>query len=142
MKTKIEKIQENLSKAKLTYIANYYEDDFIRDAKRYIQAIKENRVICNIESVSASGMSRNIKFLECKKNTYHKNYYNWLNFFAFFKVLGYTESRKKDNCFSISGCGMDMIFHTNYSIIHRLHRLGFINKKQCDKLAQNTPTII
>ena len=31
---------------------------------RYIKASKEHRIICNIESVSSSGMSRVIKFLE------------------------------------------------------------------------------
>jgi hypothetical protein len=59
-----------------------------------------------------------------------------------FTILGFTKSRSNDFYFSIGGCGMDMIFHTNYTIIHRLHRLGFINKKQCDFLAQQTPTTI
>jgi hypothetical protein len=46
----------------------YTSDDFIRDSKRYINAIKEGRVICNIESVSRSGMSRKMKFLECSQD--------------------------------------------------------------------------
>jgi hypothetical protein len=60
-----------------------------------------------------------------------------LNFYAFFGALGFTES---GNGFRISGCGMDMVFHTNYSIIHKLQKLGFIDMKKRDVLAQKTPT--
>jgi hypothetical protein len=92
-----------------------------------------------IKSVSASGMSRVIKFTSCKKGN-NKQYYQ-RNYNCLFIALDYTESRNKDG-FSISGCGMDMVFHTNYSIIHKLHRLGFINKTECEKLAQMTPNTI
>lgn len=128
-------IQKNISK--LRY---YSADQFAADAVRYIAAIKSRRMICNIGSVSSSGMSRTIKFLAPEKNTKLKNY-SYLNFFCMFKALGYTESRSKDHYFTISGCGMDMIFHTNYTIIHRLHRLGFISKTECSRLAQETPTV-
>ena len=114
---------------------------FINDAERYIDAIKEGRVICSIGSVSSSGMSRTIKFLACTKNMQRKNY-QYLNFFAMFRVLGYTPAGKYGDYFRINGCGMDMIFHTNYSIIHKLHRLGFINKKQCAEYCQQTPQVI
>jgi hypothetical protein len=43
----------------------YSVDQFYKDAERYVKAIKEGRVICSIGSVSRSGMSRTIKFLEC-----------------------------------------------------------------------------
>lgn len=119
---------------------NYYSiDQFFDDAQRYVKAIKERRIICSIGSVSRSGMSRTIKFLECSKGT---NGHNYLNFFVFFKVLGYTETRARDHYFSISGCGMDMIFHSNYTNIHYLHNLGIINRPQCGDLAQMTPTVI
>lgn len=119
----------------------YSAEQFLHDCKRYVKAIKDGRIICNIESVSTSGMSRNIKFLECYKNTTRKEY-QYLNFFAFFKILGYKESGKYKDCFKISGCGMDMVFHTNYTIIHKLGYMGIINKKTVDILAQKTPTII
>ena len=115
----------------------YTVEQFISDAKRYIKAIKEGRMICSIGSVSQSGMSRTIKFIECSKG---KTSYHYYNFYALFSVLGYRKT--KSDYFSIGGCGMDMIFHTNYTIIHKLHRLGFINKAVCDSLAQNTPTVI
>jgi hypothetical protein len=85
-------------------------------------------------------MSRNIKFtsneLSGNKIYYQRQYY------FLFKVLGYTESRNKDSYFTIVGCGMDMIFNTNYNIIHSLYTLGFISKDLCATLAQKTPTTI
>ncbi len=110
------------------------EDDFIYHARRYIKAIKAGRMLCKIESVAPSGMSRVIKFEELNKGQV-------LNFYQFFMLLGYTRAKNSDG-FRVSGCGMDMIFHTNYSIIHRLHRLGFITRKQCAELAQKMPHII
>src|SRR5688572_17243070 len=105
MKNKIK-----LSKEVLTYIKNdkYYEQDrFISDAKRYIKAIRDHRVICSIGNVSKSGMSRTIKFLAPEKNTALKQY-QYYNFFAFFKSLGYSPVSDSDY-FRINGCGMDMI---------------------------------
>lgn len=136
-RTKKQRILEN--------IENRYKlkgDDaevFYENAIRYIKAIKENRVICIIDTVSASGMSRTLKFLECAKYKNEKRY-AYLNFYSFFKNLGYNAVRSS-NFFRIYGCGMDMVFHTNYSNIHDLKRLGFISKRQCDKLAQMTPTV-
>lgn len=120
----------------------YYEvERFVNDAEDYIKAIKEGRMINSIGHVSSSGMSRSIKFVSMEKSKHNKQFYV-RNFFQLFKALGYTESRAREHYFTIGGCGMDMIFHTNYSIIHRLHRLGFINKEQCSKLAQMTPQTI
>lgn len=114
------------------------EQVFTEHCKRYIKAIKDGRMICAIDRVSASGMSRNIKFLECAKG---KDRYNYLTFWELFKILGYTEVKNTDT-FRIGGCGMDMIFHTNYSIIRQLKRLGFITAKTCEVLAQKTPNVI
>lgn len=107
---------------------------------RYIKAIKEKRMICNIESVSSSGMSRNIKFVEMRKCTELKEHFI-LNFYKFFVVMGYTKVKNSD-CFRITGCGMDMIFNTNYNIIHNLYNMGFISKQICSTLSQKTPYII
>ena len=122
---------------------NLSNDVFINHAKRYIKAIKEGRMICSIGSVSSSGMSRTIKFLEIGKvKTYDKETrYSLSNFYQFFEALEYSKA-KNDGYFRIGGCGMDMIFHTNYSIINKLGRLGFMDKKACDTLAQRTPPIV
>jgi len=119
----------------------YTESDFISDSIRYINAIKEGRVICAIGSVSKSGMSRTIRLLECAPTKYELRYI-YLNFYAFMRCLGYKASGKYGDYFRINGCGMDMIFATNYNIIHSLYYMGFINKEQCDDLAQLTPTVI
>ena len=140
--TKQEKIEMNVvNNLGLSNVEKYGCSEvglFVDAAKRYIKAIKEGRIICNIDTVSSSGMSRTIKFLECSKG---RNGYNYLNFYKFMIDLGFTPVKQK-NTFRISGCGMDMIFHTNCTIINNLHRLGFINKKQCTELEQKTPSVI
>jgi hypothetical protein len=122
---------------------NEYKIDietFINNAKRYIKAIKENRMICSIGSVSKSGMSRNIKFVELvKSDTSDKH--QLYNFYQFFDVLGYTKVKNSDY-FRIGGCGMDMIFHTNYTIIHNLKSIGLVSADECKTLSQNTPYTI
>ena len=146
MKTKRESFETALNSDNYKWLLkninkqSYYStDQFYNDCLRYVKAIKENRIICSIGRVSSSGMSRTIKFVECSKGT---NRYNFMNFWAFFKVLGYTEARGSRDYFSISGCDMDMIFHTNYTNIHYMNRLGIINKPNCAHLAQQTPTVI
>ena len=115
---------------------------FEEHAKRYIKAIKEGRMICSIGSVSASGMSRTIKFLEMAKcSKPYRKPYALLNFYEFFQMIGYAVVKDSDY-FRIHGCGMDMVFHTNYSIIQLLHKIGFINSKTCEELAQQTPSVI
>ena len=111
-------------------------DDLIMNAKRYIKAVKETRMICSIGSVSSSGMSRTMKFLEMpKKGGYLLNFYN------LFDVLGHSKVKDSDY-FRISGCGMDMVFNTNYNIIHELRHMGFMSKKTCSKLCQETPQLV
>ena len=119
----------------------YSQDQFKTDCKRYIKAIKDGRMLCVIESVSRSGMSRNLKFVECAKG---RNGYNFQNFNMLFIVLGFNRSKnyRSDFCFRINGCGMDMVFHTNYSIIHQLCNMNIITKKTCSNLAQKTPVVL
>lgn len=112
----------------------YSEDQFISDAKTYIKAISENRMICNIARVSSSGMSRVISFHSMEKS-HDKNWY-LRQYNAFFCAMGYSETKKG---FRIGGCGMDMIFHTNYTIINRLKRFGFVVPSG---LEQQTPVKI
>jgi hypothetical protein len=136
------KIEENKELFKSINKVSYYTlDNFINDAQCYVKAIKEHRMICVIDSVSNSGMSRNIHFHSSEKNRTKKDYYT-RQYFAFFKAMGYTPTNSRSDAFRISGCGMDMIFHTNYTIIQRLTRLGMLNKKQCATLAQQTPTVL
>lgn len=127
-------IQKNLKKL------NYYDANrFISDCKTYIKAIKERRMLCIIKSVSNSGMSRVIKFSSPQKSNDGKFYYR--NYNCLFIALGYSEAKNQDG-FRINGCGMDMVFHTNYCIIHDLFRLGLINEKDKQVLAQETPACL
>lgn len=138
MKTLIENLSENKKLQKGIGNVNYYSTErFLKDALQYVKAIKERRMICTIPSVSASGMSRIIKFNSCEKS---KNGYWYSNYYAFFKALGYTPV--KHDGFRVNGCGMDMVFDTNYSIMHELKNLGIITKANCEKLAQMTPTVL
>ena len=114
---------------------------FYLDAKSYIKAIKECRVICNIQHVSKSGMTRFLTFKYLEKSKYEKSKYFLNNTFFLFKSLGYSYVKNHDS-FRISGCGMDMVFNTNYCIVHDLYRLGFITKQQCETLSQKTPFVI
>lgn len=133
----IEKNKELQSNFKKMHL--FTTEDFIRNAERYINAVKENRIICAIGSISKSGMSRTIKFMECHKTG---EFANWYNFYAFFVATGHRVSKSQPDYFTINGCGMDMVFATNYNIIHTLGRLGFLSKEETDKLAQNTPPVI
>lgn len=118
---------------------NYYsEENFIKDAQTYIEAIKQNRVIVSVANVSKSGMSRKLKVLayEPNKET-NAGYYR--QFLSMFEALGY---KVKDYSFTVNGCGMDMIFHTNYSAMHTFKNIGLITKEECEILAQKTPQTI
>ena len=134
----LQKITENKELSKrIESNEHYSKESFIEDVQRYIKAIKEGRMIC---SVSASGMSRNIKFIECAKNKHNKQFM-YLNFCSLFNALGYEENQSRGT-FKINGCGMDMVFNTNYNNMQNFKKLGFINRTQCANLAQQTPIVI
>ena len=136
----IEKINEYITAYNKKHNWGVDVDTFINHADRYIKAIKENRMICAIKSVSKSGMSRTIKFVELAKSDM-TNKHQLYNFYQFFEILGYSKVKDSDY-FRIGGCGMDMIFNTNYNIIHNLKRMGFITDDECRTLSQNTPSVI
>ena len=118
-------------------------ESFIENATAYINAINERRMCNVIKSVASSGTSRVLKFhsFEIYKETGNKNGKGYFrNYYTLFKQLGYQEV--KNTGFRVHGCGMDMVFNTNYNIIHSLHRLGFISKDTCNKLAQYTPNTL
>ena len=134
---KIETIKKNVEKELKTPNEYYDTDMFISDAKSYISAIKQGRMLVNVVHVSLSGMSRRMIFQACIKG---KGSYRYRQYSSFFEMLG--KRVNKDHEIVVNGCGMDMIFHTNYTIIHQLKRLGFLSKKECSKLSQMTPQYI
>lgn len=121
-------------------VSFYSEESFLQDANAYIKAIEENRMINVIGSVASSGMSRTLKFTSCEFDEKNKRYYQ-RNYFSLFKSLGYTPV-KNSSYFRVSGCGMNMVFATNYDIIHNLKHIGIIDQEKCNQLCQKTPTTI
>jgi len=124
-------IVKNISK-----LNHYTEEQFIRDCEEWVKAIKENRTMCIVESVSSSGMSRCFKYI-----TYiigERGYFR--SWYCFLSALGYS-FKKETHAIRVGGCGMDMNFHTTYTIANRLANIGVITKEDCEKLAQQTPTI-
>lgn len=131
-------LSKDLTKA-ISKVSYYDVDAFISDAKDYISAVKEGRMLCVVVSVSNSGMSRTLKFNSCEKGKNNNFWYRQYN--GLFEALGYKPTKNRDG-FRVNGCGMDMVFYTNYSIIHQLMREGFITKNECEVLAQLTPTVL
>lgn len=120
---------------------HYTTADFISDCQTYIKAIEEGRMICIIKSVSKSGMSRVLAFNSFEPNKTGKGGY-YRQYIRLFEILGYKAARSNNYAFTINGCGMNMVFNTNYNNIHDLQRLGFITKDKCSELAQMTPTVL
>lgn len=133
----IEQVKKNVegNKELMKYInaKNYFSvEDFIRNAERYVKAIKDRRMACIITSISNSGMSGTLKFIESNPIG------GFCNFYSLFEALGYKEGRRKDG-FIIRG--EDMVFNTNYSITHTLKSLGIISEEECKTICQLTPTV-
>ena len=138
---KVERITKNIENSK-ELMRNLKKIDlsverFISDAQTYIKAVKERRISYTVDTVSRSGMSRTIIITSCEKSLYNgKRSFYYRQYNAMLEVLGYNVKRGYRDAIRVGGCGMNMLFATNYNIVWTLHRLGFINRKQCDVLAQ------
>ena len=77
----------------------------LKDIKRIVSKCENKRVYADVTHVSASGMSRNIKFAAITK----KGDYRPLTWYIA-KALGY--NLQQDGTIKVYGCGMDMIFNT------------------------------
>lgn len=133
----IEKIMEDKQLRKNILTKGSGFNSFLEDAKDYISAIHQGRMLCVIHSVSKSGMSRNLSFYSCEVDRHGQHYYR--NYRGLFRCLGYTEAREG---FRINGCGMDMVFHTNYSNIHNFRSIGILTAEECASLSQRTPPVL
>ena len=81
-----------LSKEMLKNIAKnkyYSQEDFIKDCKCYIKALKSGRLQYTVTHVSNSGMSRDI-FIQSYEGTMTKGYFR--TYFSMLKVFGYKEA--------------------------------------------------
>ena len=132
---KIERIKKNIEADKdITKRINkkkYYGiDALIADINTYIAAVKSGRIRYSVISVSKSGMSRTIEIISCEKGQYGHYYRQYQ---CMLGVLGETVV---GGTIRVRGCGMDMVFATNYNLMHTFCRLGFISDTQCKRLAQ------
>jgi hypothetical protein len=133
---KVEKILKNIMADKkimnqLKKMEHYKPSMFVKDGMRYLKAVEEGRIQYNVESVSASGMTRQIKILSCERIKGKK--YSYTSYISFLEALGF---KTRDFNIIVRGCGMDMLFVTNRNIILSLKELGFISHKKADVLAQ------
>ena len=135
---KVGKINEEYILDNINKLSCYTEEEFIKDALMYARAIKDKRMICVIPRVSSDGTSRVMRFMSAEiiNRNIRFVYYN-----NFFRALGYKESKNRDG-FIIRGCGMDMVHHTNYSIINTLYGLKILNRKEFEELSQRTPIVL
>lgn len=137
---KLEKITQKIEADKdmMRQIANehYYSvSSFISDLQTYLKAVADGRILYRVESVSKSGMSRQIAIQSCERSTWNnKISYHYRQYQTMLGVLGYTKTQNET--IRVSGCGMNMCFATNYSIIRKAYALGFISLKQCLVLEQ------
>jgi len=91
---------DNLSDWEKQHIANTYK------------AIIKGAIIADVVSVSKSGLSRRIKFYYIKNNKIVRA----TNAVSFLLNKGYSHIVNDDGL-RVSGCGMDMVFHTLYNCI-------------------------
>ena len=121
-------IEKRLSKEEY-----YSKDLLLRDIQDYIKALKEGRLQYLVISVSPNGMSRNILIQSCEQNKTNINFY-FRQFTRMFEMLGY--KLNKDYYLKVSGCGMNMLFATNYYLIQTFKSLNIITELECEILAQ------
>ena len=110
---------------------------FIDDAQTYLRAVKERRISYTVDTVSKSGMSRTLLITSCERWRWDgKIRYYYRQYNTMLQAMGYNVKRGYRDSIKVAGCGMNMLFATNYNIVWSLHRLGFISRKQCDVLCQ------
>lgn len=111
----------------------YTQEDFTKDIQTYIKALREGRLQYLVMNVSNSGMNRNILVQSCEQNKNNNNFY-YRQYSKMFEILGY----KLDKNFNIkvSGCGMNMLFATNYNLIRTFKNMNIITAEDCEMLAQ------
>lgn len=135
---KIERIKKNIEANKSIMKAlkadEYYSvDRLISDIQCYINAVKTGRILYTVMSVANSGMSRCVSIKSCEKSG-SRFYYRQYN--CMLKALGYSIKRGYEDTVRVNGCGMNMLFATNYNLMHTFKRLGFISDKVCAELCQ------
>ena len=121
-------IEKRLSKEEY-----YTKEMLLDDIQDYIKALKEGRLQYLVMSVSQSGMNRNILIQSCEQNKSNNNFY-FRQYSRMFEMLNY--KLDKNYNVKVSGCGMNMLFATNYYLIHTFKSMNIILKDEADVLSQ------
>ena len=121
-------IEKRLSKEEY-----YTKEMLLDDIQDYIKALKEGRLQYLVMNVSQSGMNRNILIQSCEQNKTNNNFY-FRQYSRMFEMLNY--KLDKDYNIRVSGCGMNMLFATNYNLIHTFKSMNIISAAEADILAQ------
>lgn len=100
---------QNTTEAKVQYFIDYFKH-YQTELTRIKKALLNGKFYAGVVSVSRSGMSRKIKLAYLYKNKLIK-----ITDLEILKLAGVNSKG------SISGCGMDMLFHAQYTLFHNLH---------------------
>ena len=111
----------------------YTKEMLLNDIQDYIKALKEGRLQYLVMNVSASGMSRSILIQSCEQNKTNNNFY-FRQYSRMFEMLGY--KLNKDYYIRVLGCGMNMLFATNYNLIHIFKNMNIISATEAETLEQ------
>ena len=101
--------KQNTTEAKVQYFIDYFKH-YQTELTRIKKALLNGKFYAGVVSVSRSGMSRKIKLAYLYKNKLIK-----ITDLEILKLAGVNSKG------SISGCGMDMLFHAQYTLFHNLH---------------------
>ena len=130
------RILDKISASSMIFGQHDHVSDFMVNAKRYIQAARESRLIITVHSIAPSGMSRKVSLYSLEKQKGEKRH--WVcSFNHFARLTGKTIDGNSN--IVLQGCGTDLLWELNYDIINGLQRLGFISKKEAEVLAQRKP---
>ena len=111
----------------------YTKEMLLDDIQDYIKALKEGRLQYLVMNVSSNGMNRNILIQSCEQNKTNNNFY-FRQYSRMFEMLNY--KLDKDYNIRVSGCGMNMLFATNYYLIQTFKSMNIISDSEADILAQ------
>ena len=106
----IKELSRELTKNEEPQYRETSKDYILQELTRIKNALLNGRFYAGVVSVSRSGMSRKIKLAYV-----YKNELRTIRDPKLLKLAGVSSKG------SISGCGMDMLFHAQYTLFHNLH---------------------
>ena len=121
-------IEKRLSKEEY-----YTKEMLLSDIQDYIKALKDGRLQYLVMNVSQSGMNRNILIQSCEHYKATNKFY-FRQYSRMLEMLNY--KLDKNYYVKVSGCGMNMVFATNYYLIQTFKSMNIISESEANILAQ------